>query len=64
MKFEINKTEEAKMKRWTTSHSKKCLLLPNQSYSIIFTPIGVGDKISVQCSRCNTKKDITDYSNF
>jgi hypothetical protein len=62
--FALNKDEESKMNRWITTHSKKCQLLPQQAYSIVFTPTGIGDNVHVKCPHCKKEKDITDYSSW
>ena len=61
MSFELNDIESARYKRWTQNHEKVCPPNRGTTYSVTFTPNGIGVGVSIKCSKCGKSKDITDY---
>ena len=61
MKFELSNIEVKRLKTWKTNHIKKCC---PETFSVMFTPTGIGDYIEVICNKCKKSKNITDYSEW
>ena len=60
MIFKLNKVEGTKARMFQDRHGhpeKK----DGKGFSFIFSPVGLGDKITIRCNLCEEEKDITDY---
>ena len=63
--FVLNQIEEEEYKNFILSHKKcKCSAAIGGKISIIFTPTGLGNAITIRCNACDEEKEITDVSNW
>lgn len=63
--FVINQFEEEEYKNFILTHKKcKCAATIGGKISIIFTPTGLGNAITMRCNVCDEEKEITDVSNW
>lgn len=61
--FELSIIEKEKLNKWIKKHHKKCINLKEGHLTYMFTPMGIGNVIEVQCS-CGDSIDVTDSSNW
>jgi hypothetical protein len=62
MKFEVDKDQLVKLKKW--QESIKEVFGEYGNYDYIFTPTGIGDGIKVRSHLSNTIIDLTDVSKW
>lgn len=63
--FVLNQLEVEEYKNFILSHKNcKCKATIGGKISIIFTPTGLGNAITVRCNVCDEEKEITDVSNW
>ena len=58
--YTLNEIENAALKKFQKKHAKKC-------YGVIattFTSTGVGMNVTLHCTLCDKRKDITDYGSW
>jgi len=65
MIFALSVSEKERFDKWLKKHNKKCVDRKerNQLLTYMFTPVGIGTIITIQCS-CGKKVDVTDSSNW
>lgn len=65
MNFVLNQLEDEEYKNFISSHKNcKCTATIGGKISIIFTPTGLSNAITVRCNVCGKEKEITDVSNW
>lgn len=63
--FYLNENERKEYDLFRQEHKHcECMGTIGGKISIIFTPTGLGDCITVKCNSCGKEKEITDVSNW
>lgn len=67
MQFELDTKEEKVAEEFIKQHSKSCKVCNSKGmpigplFTYCFTPTGIDVEISILCTKCGDKKDITNY---
>ena len=69
MNFILNEKEVERWGKFDKKHRKKCGKGKNDSIGTscietVFVGTGIGDIVTVRCSKCGKEKDITDYDRW